>query len=211
MNDWAWTGTFGVQLANVWPNVLSTVLRASHRSARRQRQKKCKTAVGNVTTTLFVHCTKEIHLTIRWHFKRKNSFDREWIVTLTLNRGFHVRSRCLNVSGTLDFFWSTFCCCDDWLGCFWARKSQNIRVLWWEIQNKENLRHELLQKEQTCIAPIGRMFENRQVVWTWNESPKTTFVHNDTIYASSQRKSWSLVLSHGENNLLYYNVVNVHI
>lgn len=139
------------------------------------------------------------------------SFDREWIVKVTLNRGFHVRSRCLNVSGTLDFFWSTFCCCDDWLGCFWARKSQNIRVLWWEIQNKKNLCHELLQKEQTCIAPIGRMFENRQVVWTWSESPKTTFVHNDTIYASSQQKSWSLVLSHGENNLLHYNVVNVHI
>lgn len=32
--------------------------------ARCGGSKKCKTAVGNVTTTLFVHCTKEIHLTI---------------------------------------------------------------------------------------------------------------------------------------------------
>lgn len=88
MNDWAWTGTFGVQLANVWSNVLSTVCVQVTKVPEGNDKKwdggskKCKTAVGNVTTTLFVlawlHYTQEIHLTIHWNFKRKTVLTEFW-------------------------------------------------------------------------------------------------------------------------------------
>lgn len=226
-NEWVSTNV------NVWRAIGQLVIKctlgclcASHKVQEGKDEKRCggsqksQTVVWNLTTTLFVwtwlHCTQQIHLPIHWNFKNK-SFNSvlvcancsAWILKVTLKRGFHVRSRCLNVSGTLDFFWPTFSSCDDWLGCFWARKSQNIRVLWWETHERKNLCPELLQRWQTCIAHTWRMFWNRQDKFEFETNPQSlqSFMTPSVCLVS---RNWDRLFYHMVK-IIDDRVVNVHI